>query len=112
MKFAIIAALVATASAAVGTDCSKDGYAACEKDVECCGVATPDDGSEATDPITVCQSTDEEEYVNEKNDAETYTFKCNDPAAAPAAKTDDTKKDKGSIRLAAGLATLAVASLM
>merc|ERR1719498_211553 len=79
MKFATLAALVATAQAAVGQDCSADGV--CEE-TECCGTGTPDMENgvfEAEEPasVTVCQTDTEAEYVNAENEDEIYTFECN-----------------------------------
>ena len=51
MKFIALAALIATAKAAVGEDCSAAGSAGvCEATV-CCGTATPDADSTAEEAI-------------------------------------------------------------
>ena len=77
MKFLALAALIATAQAAVGTDCAEDA-SVCEES-ECCGTATPDAENESTaeEPIQVCQTDTETEYINAEDEEQTYTFACN-----------------------------------
>ena len=97
MKFLAIAALIATTSAAVGEDCGADGTQGVCEDTECCGTATPDEDSDATDAITICQTDSLEEYANSEAETETYTFACN------------TAEEGNATKLIAS-ATLAIAS--
>ena len=85
MKFVLIAAIVALAKAEVGADCSVDA-SVCEADVECCGTATPAEGSDATEGLTVCQTASEAVYENAEDDALTYDFACNTAEEEAAAK--------------------------
>ena len=86
MKFLAITALIATASAAVGEDCSADGSNGVCEDTECCGTATPDEDSIAGEQVTVCQTDSLDAYANSENEEETYTFACNDAAAEGGAE--------------------------
>ena len=97
MKFVTAALLVATASAAVGTDCSADATKCAA--TECCGVGKKDTSkgdNQATTDVTVCNTKDAKTYTDSAN-AKFYTFTCN------VAKT-------GSARLAAGATFVALAS--
>ena len=85
MKFVMIAAIVALAKAEVGADCSVDA-SVCEADVECCGTATPADGSDATESVTVCQTSSEAKFESAEDDALTYDFACNTTEEEAAAK--------------------------
>merc|ERR1712159_473828 len=99
MKFAAIAALVATAQAAVGAECNAE--TPCEE-TECCGTATPAEGSTAEAPLTICQTEGETEYANPDNEEETYTFACNTAEAA---------KDSASKLVMSATALVAAAAL-
>merc|ERR1719263_93545 len=84
MKFAVIAALVATTQAAVGDAC--EGTTGCEE-TECCGTGVPDTENgffEGENPpnVTVCQTEGEAAYANADNEDELYTFTCNTAEAA------------------------------
>merc|ERR1712167_270486 len=86
MKFIAIAALIATAQAAVGEDCGDDGTKGVCEDTECCGTATPAEESTAEEPIKVCQTDSLTEYVNADDEEATYTFACDKAAGSGAAK--------------------------
>ena len=82
MKFLALTALIAVTQAAVGEDCGPDGSNGECEDTECCGTATPDEESAATEPITVCQTDSLDAYVNADDEEETYKFACNKEAGA------------------------------
>ena len=86
MKFIALAALIATAQAAVGEDCGADGSAGVCEETECCGTATPDEASIAEGPITVCQTDSMAVYVSKDDEEESYTFACDTAAEGGAAK--------------------------
>ena len=108
MKFLALAALIATAQAAVGADCAEDA-SVCEES-ECCGTATPDAENESTaeEPIQVCQTDTETEYINAEDEEQTYTFACN------AAEGDDAAAagDMATKIAATGAALLVAVNLM
>ena len=97
----VIALLVASASAAVGTDC-KTNASACGSG-ECCGVGKKDtsiNDNQATTDVTVCNTDKATKYTDPTNAQKIYTFTCN---AAVAAKS-------GAANLAVGASFVALAS--
>merc|ERR1711998_523434 len=102
MKYLALAALVATAQAAVGQTCS--GTTGCEE-TECCGTATPDEESAASEPVQVCQTDSETLYVNADDEEMTYTFACNTKEEAKES-TSDTKDGSLASNIAAAAAAI------
>ena len=102
MKFINLALLIASASAAVGTDCSSDKTVCAS--TECCGTAKPDksvtDNPTGMTDKTICNTKDATAWTKEGQTPEKYTFSCN----------TDTAKKTGGIRLAAGASFVALAS--
>ena len=80
MKFLALAALIATATAAVGDDCGPDGSNGECEETECCGTATPDEDSAAEEAIQVCQTEELDTYVDADDEEMTYNFACDDSA--------------------------------
>ena len=98
MKFVALAALVATAQAAVGASC--DAETPCE-DTECCGVAVPnaDEGNESTENLQVCQTDTETEFIQETEEAENYyTFSCGIPEGSGDAAEDQRRAEMDAVR--------------
>mgnify|MGYP006999551784 CR=1 FL=1 len=102
MKFATLACIIATASAAVGTDCSSDKTKCAS--TECCGVGKKDtsvNDNIATTDVTVCNTKDAKKFTDPTDNTKVYTFTCT--VESTAAKT-------GSSQLVTGTAMVLAAA--
>ena len=98
MKFFAIAAVVATAQAAVGSKCSPQANpSTCLEGVECCGAATPSAAGQGT-AQSVCQTKTMTAW--EDSDNNVYTFSCTPYTA------------EGAIKLGMSVAAVVASSFM
>ena len=98
MKFFALAAVVATAQAAVGATCSAQANpSTCLAGVECCGDATPSKAGSGT-AQTICQTKTLTAWEDKDNNV--YTFSCT------------PFKAEGAIKLGMGFAAVVASSFM
>ena len=114
MKFLLVTALIATASAAVGTTCTKDGDCGSS---ECCGTATKDndykDGATANlakDGVvrSVCNTKTEKKWVETLTGASQTLYTSTTVSSGKAGYIFACKAKVGSIALQASLLASAV----